>query len=97
MANVRLADAGELEDGAEVAPVAALGACDRGLHSLQFFQITLGFLSLLRSWVAFCFCPTAYAVGCVLSPLCGWFCGGAFLRCASLCGLRIGLGFDLDY
>jgi hypothetical protein len=29
-------DSGELEDGAQVAPVAAFGACDRGLDSLEF-------------------------------------------------------------
>src|SRR5579872_2334481 len=36
-----LSDAGEFEDGAEVAPVAALGACDRGLHSLELVLFLL--------------------------------------------------------
>jgi hypothetical protein len=48
-------DAGELEDGAQVAPVSALGAGDCGLRSLElvFLPLTLGVLSLLRSWIVF--------------------------------------------
>jgi len=46
-------DTGELEDGAEVAPVSGHGVGDRGFYSLKFFfflpQFALGFLSLLRS------------------------------------------------
>jgi len=30
------------------------------------------FLSPLRGWFTFLFEPTACAVGCILSPLCGW-------------------------
>jgi hypothetical protein len=59
---VLLVDSGELEDGAQVAPVAAFGACDRGLDSLEFvffLALTLGSLSLLRSWGGFYRCPTA--------------------------------------
>jgi hypothetical protein len=72
------ADTGELEDGAEVAPVAAPGACDRGLHSLEFVLVlllrrrALGLLSLLRSHGVFWSCRATCAVGCGLSPLCGW-------------------------
>jgi hypothetical protein len=71
------ADPGELEDGSQVAPVAALGACDGGLYPIEFvfLRFALGFLSLLRSWVVFFRGPTACAAGCILSPLCGWFCG----------------------
>jgi hypothetical protein len=58
---ILIADSGELEDGPEV----ALGACDRGLHSLEFVLLlprrTLGFLRGLaggsaratRDWAGF--------------------------------------------
>jgi hypothetical protein len=78
---VLLVDSGELEDGAQVAPVAAFGACDCGLDSLEFvffLALTLGSLSLLRSWGGFYRCPTAGAVGCILSPLRGWGCWGRY-------------------
>ncbi|MGC1687524.1 MAG: hypothetical protein WA734_18000, partial [Candidatus Acidiferrales bacterium] len=101
LANVRLADAGEFEDGAEIAPVSCQGTRDCGLRlldSLVFFRVAVirGFaarvLSLLRSWGVFGFCPTACAVGCGLSPLRSWFCRGALLPGVLLSGLRIGLG-----
>ena len=105
---VLCADSGELEDGAEVAPVAALGACDRGLDSLDlvFLWVMPGFLSLLRSWIVFYSWPTACAVGCILSPLRGWFCGWVCRGCILLqydwrirrfaLGDWRGLGFVLD-
>jgi hypothetical protein len=102
LAKVRLADAGEFEDGAQVAPAARQGTGDCGLRLLDsfvFFRVVgihrfaAGFLSPLRSWIVFCFCPTACDVGCVLSPLCGWFCDATFLRCV----LWFGLGFELNY
>ena len=98
---VLLADAGEFEDGAEIAPVSCQCAGDRGLRlhdPLVFFRVVVihrfvaEFLSLLRSWIVLGFRPTACAVGCGLSPLCGWFCRCAFLGRILLSGLRIGLG-----
>src|SRR5271156_5058887 len=81
-------DSGEYEDGFQVAPVACQGYGDYGLRLFYSFVFLRGlgfgggFLSLLRSWIFFGFCPTACAVGCTLSPLCGWgsrcVCGFAF-------------------
>jgi hypothetical protein len=103
---VRFADSGELEYGAEIAPVSCRCAGDRGFGLLDPFvflrvlDLVRGWiarvLSLPRSWIVFGFCPTACAVGCVLSPLRGWVCRCASLPGALLCGSWLGLGFSLD-
>ena len=93
-------NAGELKHGAQIAPVSALGTLNRGFYSLELvlLHLVLGVwqsllagggcvatvLSLLRNWIIFRFRPTACAVGCILSPLRGWFRGCAFRRCIRL-------------
>ena len=81
-----------VEYRAEVAPVAAHGAFDGGFQFFDFFpafglasgqgwsgvdvEWIATCLSLLRSFVIFCFVPTACAIGCILAPLRGCFSRG---------------------
>src|ERR1700676_4062101 len=98
----RFGDAGELEDGAEIAPVSTLSAFDRGfcpLDQFAFFAVlhwisgrsVAMVLSLLRSWIIFWFRPTAFPVGCILLPLRGWF---YVCACRCACGRCIRLRYD---
>jgi len=67
-------------------------------RSISFsLQLALGALSLLWNWIVCGICPTAYAVGCILSPLRGWFCLYTFLGCIYLRGLWLGFCFWLGY
>src|SRR5580658_10640334 len=51
--------------------------------------------AMLKSVPIPTFSAACCAVGCVLSPLCGWCFGWAFLRCVLLFGYWLGLCFSV--